>query len=64
MKTIKDWFEELPEPYRSEAINNIRKSEANSLSDALDIGFDWGRTKQGYEYWYKLFEKLEQDLKK
>lgn len=59
-KTIREWFEELPEPYRSEAIDNCKRcdNEEVSLPDALQAGFNWSTSKQGHSYWSKLNLKL------
>jgi len=51
-KTAKEWFEQLPEPYRRQAIENCRaKGEEDSLSEAIFGGFVWTLTPQGDEYW-------------
>ena len=73
MKTVKDWLDELPQPYRFEAINNVindrgakallRTSE--SLSDALKIAFYWDEAPEGANYWRHLFAKIRlEELKK
>lgn len=62
MKTVQKWFEELPEPQKSQAINNttgnVLKSGAESLSDALLTSFPWNHTKEGFDYWNKLYKSL------
>lgn len=62
MKTIKTWFKKLEEPYRTQAIINTTQSllsvKVGLLSDALGGAFGWERTKEGYDYWNKLNEKL------
>lgn len=65
MKTFKkvlDWYEELPESIKHEAISNYNRNQSittDSLSSALSIGFIWCTTKQGYEYWSKMFNILK-----
>lgn len=56
-KTIRQWFEELPEPYRSQAIDNCIDPDRieSSQSAALDLGLDWGSTPQGYDYWEEFY---------
>lgn len=60
------WFDNyLPEPYRSEAIENFNavfnESDAvDSLEDAISSGFNWMRTKQGQAYWQNLCSIAEQ----
>jgi hypothetical protein len=62
MKTILEWLQELPEPYRSEAIENVikakRTQKRDSLEDALLSAFPWEKTKQGWEYWDNLHTKI------
>jgi hypothetical protein len=61
MRTILQWFNELPEPYRTEAIDNVRainedglSFETNKLSRAIDTSFTWANTPQGHAYWSGL----------
>jgi hypothetical protein len=65
--TGEEYFALLPEPYRSRAIEAFR-SEANksaltygeySLSDALDNGFVWEQTVEGFRFWYVLYTRLD-----
>lgn len=68
MKTIEQWFNELPEPYRSQALENtlnqwgekILKAPAHSIKLALLTGFTWEDTpkEQGHRYWEKLYYTL------
>jgi hypothetical protein len=60
-KTIRAWFMELPEPYRSQALENadVPDNITLRLSDALLRGFEWGSTPQGDTYWDSLFQKIE-----
>jgi hypothetical protein len=60
MITRLEWFNELPEPFRSQAIVNQRAQHGvNSLSqfcdnfhEALSEGFTWEESPQGHFYWY------------
>ncbi len=58
MKTIKECLEELPEPYKTQAINNTNnitlKSIKGSLKNALYSCFRWKETNEGWEYWEKV----------
>lgn len=71
MKTIEQWFNELPEPYRSQALENTLnqygkygekklKVHEPSIKDALLVGFIWKDTpkEQGYEYWSNFYNTL------
>lgn len=62
-KTIKEWLSELPEPYRTQALDNYDSNfypynTARFLSDALMYAFDWKLSPQGFEYWGLLFDIL------
>lgn len=55
MKTIKQWFETLDEPYKSQAIACTDADrlhiECESLYSAVSGAFTWGNTEQGHMYW-------------
>ena len=61
-KTIKEWFQDLEEPYRSQALNNcdpvFLKLKKPSASDALLGGFTWINQPEGHDYWSKLHYTL------
>ena len=61
-KTLQQWFEEIPEPYRTQAIANIpdkRKTQTyHSLADAVVMGFLWVDSPQGDEYWDEFWKSL------
>lgn len=65
MKTIRDWLEELPEPYKTQAIDNAPennlKCQDDSLHEALAGAFFWSYTKEGYDYWDNLYTKLKHE---
>lgn len=59
MKTIKEWYNLLPDAIKEKAIENILSQhstlvyenlECESLKDAINY-FYWERTSQGHEYW-------------
>ena len=55
-KTIKQWLEELPEPYRSQALENMSEnSEVESLCIAIMKAFDWDESPQGSKYWLSVY---------
>lgn len=56
MRPILEWYEQLPEPYRSQAIENYAGEieVAKSLKDAICYGFLWRKTPQGHWYWYGI----------
>lgn len=68
MKTIREWLEELPEPYRSQALENFdnywTKEEQDDLSKRISLSFAvlsafaWDESKQGGDYWNKLYDTL------
>jgi hypothetical protein len=68
-KTALEWFSELPEPYKSQAIQNLKEqsdfSEVISnrsgatfdyMSDAITGAMQWSVTPQGHEYWMRLHD--------
>lgn len=62
MKTIREWLNELPEPYRTQALNNTTKynldKEKKSLSDALLGAFFWFDSPEHFSYWGNLHDKI------
>lgn len=60
MKTILEWYQELPEPYRTQAIENCDKNaEVKSMWEAISGGFFWESTEQGWKYWKELSMSYE-----
>ncbi len=63
MKTIKEHLESLHEPYRTQALENLSKSNADkkskTKSDALGSAFIWQLTNQGHNYWGSLHSQLQ-----
>ena len=62
MKTILEWYEELPEPIRSQAIANYDGEYlvADSLTNAISRGFYWGKSPEGQDYWQDIENKAEE----
>ena len=62
MKTIKQWFETLEEPYRTQAIENSLPgnlmAEVDSLMMAFSCGFSFKSSKEGLAYWRKFHQDL------
>jgi len=56
--TIQDYFNRLPEPYRTQAIRNTSlkklKREANSLWQAVYFAFPFSDTPEGVDYWHTV----------
>ena len=62
MKTNKEWFEELEEPYKTQALQNSKVTKpVSSLLDALLWSFDWYYSPQRHPYWETLYNKLENE---
>ena len=63
-KTIKEWLETLPEPYRSEALENMYEKNKNEITDSLHSAifraFNWSgeSIKKGTsDYWYDAYQR-------
>lgn len=59
MKTIREWFEELPEGDNAirNSLSNDLESMESRMSDALINGFSWPRSTEGAEYWLKIYKR-------
>ena len=67
-KTIKEWLSELPEIQRTQAIDNYEKQpdfcikkNIDCLSDAIYSAFDWNKTPQGGNFWYDVYNEIEEE---
>lgn len=63
MKTIKEWFNLLPNSIKELAIKNciscqgeefLNTYKTSSLADALYNAFTFSETEQGFSYWDKI----------
>ena len=65
MKTIRFYLNQLPEPFRSQAIANANESELNALATDLNYAiynaFLWRESNEGLEYWVNLKNDLQAD---
>lgn len=66
MKTILEWYEELPSPIREQAIENYykeelgnRKKKVYDIYEAIFYWFHWNDSPEWGDYWYNIFEKLK-----
>ena len=70
MKTYVEWFNELPEPYRTQALENVRSGSCRhyghdaedttmyvSIASAITSTMHWERTPQGHQYWNDIYDK-------
>lgn len=60
-KTAEKWFEEFPEPYRTQALNNSDESISElypSAGEALWYSFIWEGTPEGRSYWHDYLDLL------
>ena len=66
MKTIEEWFNMLPEPYRTEALSNtsdyILDTTDESFDDAIYGAFKWDDTRQGHDYWLNVVTKIKRKI--
>lgn len=58
-KTILEWYEHLPEPIRSQAIENYDGTESmpDSIDSAINEGFFWDLTREGCNYWENIYNR-------
>jgi hypothetical protein len=69
-KTIEEHLERLPEPYRSQALENLEKYPRTlgvgiviidpPIAQVIREAFIWAQTPQGFHYWEDLFIRLRQ----
>lgn len=61
-KSIRQWLNELPEPYRSQALESADKKMLDNRrmrqSDALSSAFVWKRSPEKEQYWKDLWVQL------
>lgn len=67
MKTIKEWFDELPEPIKSEALFYLEREkergidislfQPTDLGNALSLAFNWAETDKDYYYWEEIYNE-------
>jgi hypothetical protein len=64
-KTPIEWFQQLKEPYRSEAINNLSKKMScyieypDSLIQALNCSFAFADSNEGNNYWWEILRSIK-----
>jgi hypothetical protein len=63
-KTILEWYEQLPEPIRSQAIENFNGmiGYVSDVADATISGFTWNDTPQGWHYWSDIHAKAQREF--
>ena len=66
MKTIEQHLQDLPEPYRAQALKNMwwedKDNRYELQSKALQQAFKWWSSNEGIKYWYDLHRLiLEQE---
>jgi len=64
MKPIIEHLQALPEPYRTQALQNLPDSARSQIPkenqvEALYGAFVWAETPQGHEYWSDFRKQLE-----
>lgn len=59
-KTIKQYFEELPDDIKPLALKNLDvdpNKKCDSMFEALDYGFDWEESPEGIEFWENIWRQ-------
>lgn len=59
-----DQLNKLPSPIREEAIENnsqeyLKDNAYSTLRQAIQYGFNWYDSPQGYDYWLVVFNRIE-----
>ena len=61
-KTIREWLNELPEPYRTQALDNAKSSKPYTINavkpnlhNAILGAFVWRDAPQGFNYWQDVY---------
>lgn len=63
--TFREALEKLPEPYKTQAIENTTDQvlglwcPAKTLNKTLDMAFVWEETPQGHDYWEAIYYQVE-----
>lgn len=66
-KTFEEWLELLPDGYRERAIANIDENRrynedfSKSIKVALLYSFNWDDSKEGREFWQKVYDSIDHD---
>jgi hypothetical protein len=64
--TVKEWLSEMPEPYRTQALENLQNNNGyagsnnicKSTHSAITYGFLWQTTPQGVDYWRAVWRSF------
>lgn len=62
MKTIAEYFNELPEDIRNKAFANLEVESSEVVEDAADAiyeGFAWTKTPEGGNFWVEVYKSLK-----
>jgi hypothetical protein len=61
-KTIKEWLNLLPEPYKTQSLNNLNPEKGDiikyHLEDAVVGAFKWDDSVEGTQYWIKITDQI------
>ena len=62
-KTIKEWFNELPDGYRALALKNaidfnenVINIDCKDICEAMSVAFIWDHTIEGHDFWSKVYD--------
>lgn len=66
--TVRQWLNTLKEPYKTKALtnsfnnasNDILESTSKTLIASLYCAFEWDRSSEGFEYWQKIAQSIEE----
>lgn len=62
LKTVRQWLEELPEPHKPKALDNLNEcadfKECACIQGALMHAFIWRESPEGLDYWSDVYKSL------
>lgn len=62
LKTVEQWLNTLPEPYRTQALNNADTkclfAEECNPQDAILKAFTWDYSTEGFHYWNDFYNSF------
>ena len=60
-KTVKEWFETLPEGYRELALKEMENVDSlcNCMAVAISRGLRWNEAPEGFTFWRMVYDHYD-----